>query len=100
MPDLLKIIVFLVVALIGFFTVSIVFYIAHFTGAMPEAIPDESLAAFKTTYFGGTLWAWIAGVAVALGSFFVRGKAARWLLLWAPVYIPAGFAIASLWFFR
>lgn len=99
MPDLGKIVLFVLVSLLGFFTVSIVFYIAHFMGAVPDEIPDQSLETFKNAYFGGTLWAWIAGVALALGYFFVRGRG-RLLLLWAPVYVPALFACASLWFFR
>lgn len=99
MPDIKKIALFIAVSLLGFFSVSIVLYSANFTGTMPDAIPDESLALFRSTYFGGTMWAWIAGVAMALGYFFVRGKA-RIILLWAPVLLPMIFAIGSLRFFQ
>lgn len=99
MPDIIKVAIFIAVSLLGFFSVSIVLYMANFTGTLPEAIPDESLTTFRTAYFGGTMWAWIAGVAMALGYFFVKGKF-RIALLWAPVLLPVIFAVGSLRFFQ
>lgn len=98
MPDILKVASFVAASLIGFFAVSVVLYGAHFTGSLPESIPEEAKDSFRTSYFGGTMWAWIAGVVLALGYFFVRGKL-RLVLLWLPVVLPVLFAIGSLWFF-
>ncbi len=95
MSTVFRIVWFLLVSLLGFFSVSLIFYGAYFMGILPEDLPAESFQSFISWLFGGIMWAWIAGVAISLAYFFVQGKK-RLIFLWAPVYIPVLIAFVVL----
>lgn len=99
MPDIVRILMFVLTNVLGFFAVSLILYGSAAMGLAPESVPDEHKDQFATLYLGGTMWAWLAGMALSLGYFFTN-KTFRIFLLWAPVIIPFVYASAVLAFFR
>lgn len=99
MPDIVRILLFVFTNVLGFFTVSLVLYGSTALGLNPQDIPENLLTKFQTLYLGGTMWAWIAGMALSLGYFFIN-RALRILLLWMPVLLPLLYASGVLAFFR
>ncbi len=100
MPKLTDFIWFILVNVLGFFSFSLVFYIAYFTGYLPADLPEESRQIFFFSFFGGTIWAWIAGLLISLGYFFAKTKKLRRLLLFAPVYLPVTYGLLNLIYFN
>ncbi len=99
MPKLTDFIWLVLVNILGFFTFGLVFYIAFFTGNLPAELPEETQGAFFLSFFGGTLWAWLAGFLISIGYLFVK-RPLRRLLLWAPVYVPGIYSILALAYFN
>ncbi len=99
MPDLIRILLFVFTNVVGFFAVSLILYGSAALGLAPDSVPEDHKERFATFYLGGTMWAWIAGMALSLGYFFTN-KGVRLFLLWAPVFIPALWACAVLAFFK
>jgi hypothetical protein len=91
MPPLIRrAIIFLLTAMAGFLGVGIVFYIAMFTGSLPED-PAAAGPSFMMYFLGGMMWAWVIGVLLSLGYFVSRTRLGL-ALLWAPVYLPVIYA--------
>lgn len=65
------------------------------SGILPEI---EELAAndgFRLGYFGGIVWALLAGMLIGIVYIFIDGPKARWFL-WAPAYVPALYMAAAI----
>ncbi|NCC22742.1 MAG: hypothetical protein EOM26_09820 [Alphaproteobacteria bacterium] len=97
MPELIRIVWFLLVGAFGFLTVSIVFFVAMFTGSLPENFAGTG-PNFAQFFLGGMMWAWILGLLLGVMYLFVKNRA-RVFFLWAPVYLPVLYAPFVLAFF-
>lgn len=95
--DFLK---FVFVNLLGFFSFGAIFYLAYFTGNIPSGLAGEDKGIFFQSFFGGTVWAWIAGFIVSCGFFFAGSPALRRVLLLAAVYIPVTYGVLNLVYFN
>lgn len=78
----------------GFFTGATLFMVAAVLHLTPQA-GDPGAQSFVALYFPGTMWAWVAGLIVSLGYFYLE-KGWRLACLWAPIYMPALFSIGVL----
>lgn len=94
MDTALKILLFLLVNIIGFFSAGICVNLAQMSGALSV----ESLETFNPeSYMRNILMLWIVCALPSFAYFFVEGRS-RYLFLWAPLVIPFsyGFSIIGM----
>jgi hypothetical protein len=96
---LFKIIKFLIINAIGFFTISGLFVAAHLMDIVPTDLPEQYQARFSNFFFGGTMWAWIICALLSLFYFEVKSNL-KFLFLCLPVLGPALYGTAVLFYFN
>ncbi|MCB9963510.1 MAG: hypothetical protein H6857_01025 [Rhodospirillales bacterium] len=93
----MKILWFLLVNGIGFFSTAIVWYYAVHNNMVPNAnnLSPEKMTEFPRLFFGGTLGVWIVSGLFSVLFFFIRkGFGAIFLLL--PLIAPFVYAMVIL----
>lgn len=78
--------IFLIIALGNLSYILLVIGAIEFN-LIPEVETLIKQASFKNTFFGGGLWALLAGAVLGILSLMIEGRLYRWFL-WAPLYLP------------
>lgn len=99
MLNIIKIILFVLVNIAGFYTTSVIAGVALKLGVFPQLPVGPHMEYFKWVYFGGGPWVWIAAAIVSVGYFFAGDKLKNWLLL-APMYTTAIYCTIVLIYFN
>lgn len=99
MLNIIKIILFVLVNVAGFYTTSVAAGGAMKLGVFPQLPVGPHLEYFKLMYFGGGSWIWIAAALISVGYFFARDELKNWLLL-APMYVTAIYCTVVLVYFN
>lgn len=99
MVNIIKIILFVLVNLAGFYMTAIVANVALKLGMFPQLPVGPHMEYFKMVFFGFGAWVWIAAALVSIGYFFTSGSARNWLLL-APMYVTAIYCAAVVVYFN
>ncbi|GJL85475.1 MAG: hypothetical protein DHS20C02_12500 [Micavibrio sp.] len=90
-----KLIPFLLINLLGFFSVGICYVLGIVTGAISTESPDFDFEAFQQFFFAGTIITWVVCAIFSTAYFFIRGKM-KLVFLWAPVYVPLAYGLSVL----
>lgn len=93
-----KIIVYLLLCALGFFSAALMLTLALQWGIVDALPPDDQLERFKTIYMGGGLLVSIVGISLGLISFFTVPPVSRYML-GLPVILPVIYGIAVLAYF-
>ena len=99
MLNIIKVLLFVLVNIAGFYTTPIVAHIAIRTGIFPQLPVGEHTEYFKLMYFAGGPWVWIVSAVASVLYFFTRDEIKNWLLL-APMYVTALYCTAVLIYFN
>lgn len=95
---MLKALKFIFSNLLGFCMVSILTYAASHLDLIP-AMPPEAEALFGSYFYGGIMWAWLAGAILSILSFSAKGTI-KLLLLLLPILAPLFYGLGVLMFFN
>lgn len=99
MLNIIKVTLFVIVNVAGWFTIPVVASLAAKWSFFPQLPPGPHLETFKLWFLGGGMWVWIISALVSVGYFFARDELKNWLLL-APMYGPAIFGVGTLVYFN
>jgi hypothetical protein len=100
MLHIIKIILFLIVNLGGYFAIAILFHLCVMLGVLPQMPTDELQHQFLTWLFGIGTWVWLAAAFISIGYFLVQDKYTRVWLILAPLYVPFIFGIGVMIYFN
>lgn len=95
MPSFAKIVTFLLVNALGFFSVGILYVLGKLTGAISPNDPAFDAAAFQHLFLTGTMMTWLVCAFFSLAYFFLKGKS-RLVFLWTPVIVPLAYGLSVL----
>lgn len=95
--NILKIIIYVLVNIAGFYVTPVTPSVAHMLGVFPEFGEEQiaSLELMRSWMFGGGIWVWLVFAFISTGYFFVQGKLRFWLLS-LPVAVPVLYQIVML----
>ena len=100
MLNIIKVILFIIVNIAGWYTISVVASVAIKMDVFPQFTPGSVHAeTFKLWFLGGGMWVWIACALTSISYFFLENEWKNWLLL-APMFIPAAYGTAVLIYFN
>lgn len=97
MLNIIKVILFVLVNIAGWFTLQVVGAVAMKIGVFPQ-LPGDHMEIFKYWYFYVGLWIWMAAAAVSVAYFFASDEKKNWFLL-APMYVMATYASLTILYF-
>src|SRR4051812_13976861 len=98
MVHVVKLILFLLVNLAGWFVIPLFINLAHMLNVYPD-LPEELLHTFAIMLLQIGPWIWVAAAMASVGYFFTRGELRIWLLL-APMYVPAIYSTLVITYFN
>ena len=98
MLNIIRVILFVLVNIVGWFTLQVVGAVAMKIGVFPS-LPGEHMEYFKYWYFYVGLWVWMAAALLSVAYFFIKDELKNWLLL-APMYVTAIYATLAIIYFR
>ena len=93
----LKILLFLAINLIGFFTNAFLVNIGIMFGVYPLMPSQASLDLFNAWLYTGAFWVWVAAALLSVG-YFIAEKNQNWFIL-APIYSPLIYSMAVMTYF-
>ncbi len=99
MMNIIKVILFILVNVTGFYTNAIMINVAAKWDWVPQLPQGEHVQTFQLWYMGGGMWVFIAAALISVGYFFAKNELKNWLLL-APMYITATYCFAVLFYFN
>lgn len=99
MLNVIRVILFVIVNLAGWFTIPASYHMADKTGFVPELPPGLPMETFKYWFFGMGMWVWIACAVVSIAYFFMENEWKNWVLL-SPMFITALFCAGILIYFN
>lgn len=99
MINILKIALFVIVNIAGFFTLSVLANVAVKLGIFPSLPPGIHMEEFKSWFMAGGMWIFIASVMISVGYFFTRDELKHWLLF-APMYMTGIYGTAVILYFN
>ena len=91
-----KIIAFLLVNTLGFFSPLVCSWIGFRTGLLSGESPGFDAQHFQNWFLTGVMVTWLVCAIFSLASFFLHGKA-RLFFLWAPVIVPMIYGLSVLY---
>jgi len=98
MLNIIKVTLFVLVNIAGWYTIPILANLASKIGFFPQLPVGQATEDFKLWFLGGGTWVFIGGFFASIGYFFSREELKNWLLF-APMYAPALFGFAVLIYF-
>jgi len=98
MINIIKVILFIIVNVAGWFTIQVVALIAMKYSMFPQ-LPLMDMQVLKWWYFSVSIWVWMGAALISIGYFFTKDELKTWLLL-APMYITAIYCVATLVYFK
>lgn len=99
MINILKITLFVIVNIAGFFCISVLANVAHKLGIFPSLPPGIHMETFKLWFLAGGMWVFLGSVLISIGYFFTRDELKHWLLF-APMYCTGLYGTAVLIYFN
>lgn len=99
MINIIKVILFVLVNVAGFYAIPIVGSIAAKIDAMPSLPTATDYNTFKLWFAGGGLWVYGIGALASIGYFFTRDELKHWLLF-APMYLTVIYGVGVLIYFN
>lgn len=93
MVHLIKILLFGIVNLIGFYTLPILLNVIIMWDLTPSFKTPYDQAQFKHLYMGIGMWIWGAAALTSIAYFVVRSVEIRMLLILAPIFAPLIYGI-------
>ena len=98
MLNIIKIILFIIVNVAGWFSVQVIALLAIKYSVFPQ-LPPLDMELLKWWYFTVGIWVWMACALVSIGYFFTLNELKNWLLL-APMYGTALYCVSTLVYFQ
>lgn len=98
MLNIVKVILFLLVNLGGFYTIAILVNVSVQLGIFPS-MPTTAMHNDFLNWLGLGTMVWLAAAIVSLGYFFIEDKL-RVLLILAPLYVPFIYGICVMIYFN
>lgn len=99
MTNIIKIALFVIVNIAGFFTISVLANVAVKIGMFPSLPPGIHTEEFKMWFMAGGMWVFIGSVFISIGYFFTRDELKHWLLF-APMYCTGIYGTAVILYFN
>ncbi|MEC7029148.1 MAG: hypothetical protein VXW91_05700 [Pseudomonadota bacterium] len=99
MTNIIKIALFVIVNIAGFFTISVLANVAVKIGLFPSLPPGIHTETFKMWFMAGGMWVFIGSVFISIGYFFTRDELKHWLLF-APMYCTGIYGTAVILYFN
>ncbi len=99
MLNIIRVLLFIIVNIAGWYTIPVIASIAAKLDVFPKLPPGIHTEAFKLWFLGGGMWVWIICAVISIGYFFTRNELKNWLLL-APMYVTAIYGTAVLLYFN
>ncbi|HEY8191916.1 MAG TPA: hypothetical protein VIG74_05780 [Alphaproteobacteria bacterium] len=100
MINVIKIVLFLLVNMAGYYTIPMLVWITVTAGIFPQIPPGPIMESFKMMLLGGGTWVWIAAALASVGYFFVPPRELRTWLILAPMYCPAIYGMSVLLYYK
>lgn len=100
MINVIKIVLFLLVNVAGYYTIPVMFWMAVIAGFFTPLPTGLALTSLQMLLFGIGTWVWIAAALVSVGYFFVPVRNIRTWLIFAPMYCPAIYGAGALVYYR
>jgi hypothetical protein len=98
MLNIIRVILFVLVNIAGWYTIQIIYILATKYGLNPE-LPVAHIEFFRWWYFYVALWVWMGCAIISIGYFFTRDELKNWLLL-SPMYVTAIYCTGTLIYFN
>lgn len=91
---ILKIIIFVLVNVAGFYITPLAPNLAGMIGVLPEISEEKTMLipSLKNWMFGGGMWVWMICALLSTGYFFIQGALRYWLIA-LPLVVPALYQI-------
>lgn len=98
MLNIIKVILFIIVNIAGFYMIPILASVAAKLDIFPQLPPGTDTEVLKLWFLGVGMWVWIACALISTGYFFTKDELKNWLLL-SPMYGTAIYGTAVLMYF-
>jgi hypothetical protein len=98
MVHVVRLVLFLLVNVAGWFVIPLVINLAHIMNVYPD-LPEDLLHTFAILLLVAGPWVWVAAALASVGYFFTRGELHIWLLL-APMYVPLVYSVLVITYFN
>ena len=99
MVHVVRLVLFLLVNLAGWFAIPLVINLAHMLNVYPDLPNEDLLYNFGFLLLKAGPWVWVASAFMSVGYFFTRGELRIWLLL-APMYVPTIYSVLVITYFN
>lgn len=99
MVHVVKLVLFLLINVAGWFAIPLAINLAHMMNVYPDLPDGAALHEFAVMLLGVGPWVWVAAALASVGYFFTRGELRAWLIL-APLYVPTIYAILVITYFN
>lgn len=99
MIHLIKIILFLITNVAGFYTIPAIINIAVMLNRLPDVQEASAFEAYQFLLITMSIPVWAISALISIGYFFANKDMRPWLLL-APVYVPAIYSVSVITYFH
>lgn len=99
--NLIKIVLFLIVNAVGFYTIPVIINLAVKLGRLPDVATarPEYFETYQFLLLGMAIPVWAVAALISIGYFFASREIRTWLLL-APIYVPALYGTGIITYFH